>query len=364
MENIENNLHFVVLDDSDVFKKGFVNIGNTKLNRLEMRKILKPIEDYYFASYINNDDFFSQSYEDLKTSIDEPLLIKFNGLQQVDIVSFQVNSPHYIPDYQSIPWIHDICAMIIKISEILDKKYFNFQSISSRMDFVINMYDLIDNRIISHVREIFSIKPNLYEDLYDPIFIDMWFNKKTIDDILLNDKIRLFEFEFTDMYVTDIPWQGFIKWYQAAIRKNYIDEYMVTIIAIMFEFDFLAKYDEVITYMAMTDSEHPDEYNAYISIHFAYDYVIKIKAKYTPLLKMLIGYLLLLRFNSYDQFENSFEDKENIEPIEINDANNDEFIVNADHEISKVQFIARNLAKTIKYHSSTILVLEPCYLID
>ena len=74
MENIEKNFHFVVLDDSDVFKKGFVHFGNTKLNRHEMRKILKPIEEYYFASYINNDDIFSQSFEEFKTGNDKPLL--------------------------------------------------------------------------------------------------------------------------------------------------------------------------------------------------------------------------------------------------------------------------------------------------
>ena len=63
------------MDDNEVYKKGFISIGNTKLNRYEMRKSLKPIEEYYFAGYINNDDFFSQSFGDFVSSI--PYLILF-----------------------------------------------------------------------------------------------------------------------------------------------------------------------------------------------------------------------------------------------------------------------------------------------
>jgi hypothetical protein len=108
MEKMDN-FYYVVIDNYRVFKKGSIQIGNIHIDRIELRKILQSIEEFYFAGLVNRNEFHNQVFQDLKTTVDKPIEILFNTWQQKDIISTQIDSPHFLPDYQNIPWISDIC---------------------------------------------------------------------------------------------------------------------------------------------------------------------------------------------------------------------------------------------------------------
>lgn len=356
MEKMDN-FYYVVIDNYRVFKKGSIQIGNIHIDRIELRKILQSIEEFYFAGLVNRNEFHNQVFQDLKTTVDKPIEILFNTWQQKDIISTQIDSPHFLPDYQNIPWISDICKLIARLTEFADDKYFNYHSISRRMDYVIKLYDQIDSRIMFHVRELFLFKDSLYEKVYNPNYDqdDVIKSMTTMNEIIFNDKIRLFSFEFNKVDVKGVRWHEFIEEFRNCVRNECFDDYMVALISIMFEFEIIYQFDDIIQYMNRLDEEHPDEYNKYVPVNFANNFVIKIKVKYTPLLKMLIGYVLLLKYSYYNIIDDvEVSNKENIEPILIdNEPQEKEFVEN---ERQKILELIKNLDSNIKYHAS----VGPC----
>ncbi len=172
-----------------------------------------------------------------------------------------------------------------------DDKYFNYHSSSRKMYYVIKLYDQIDSRIMFHVRELLLFKDSLYEKVCNPNYdpIDVIKSMTTMTEIIFNDKIRLFSFKFNKVDVKGVRWHEFIEEFRNCERNECFDNYMVALISIMFEFEIIYQFGDIMQYMNRLDEEPFDEYKKHVPVNFANNFVIKIKVYYTPLLKMLIA---------------------------------------------------------------------------
>jgi hypothetical protein len=344
MTMIGKKLFYVVMDGDVVFQKGHVNVSDREID-----DILKKIEFFYFSSYVNGEAYRPQVITNLQTSEDSPLVIAFPKILQEHFIARQIDDISSIGHYQDVCWIGDCCKLINEITNILPAKYFNFKSISDRIDYVSTLYEAVEFRIKIHLRDIFMCNPYLYEEIYAPNYKEEEPGSIMPNEYLYDFKNKFYSFAFENIFISSISWCMFLKMFKNIVKQKEIDKKMINLIGIMFDYDYISDTVPTVENIShINEEQQHDSFNNFVFIFFKGGVVKKIQVKYTPLLKMLIGYVLLSLSDFYT-YMGELEDTGRHEDELVTLADGASDLQYCENQRNAINEMLQNLEGSIKY---------------
>jgi hypothetical protein len=279
-------INYSLLDSSCVLVSGCIRFDG------EWEKVLQVlsncIENFEYANAYYNNKILS--IDDLKkiTNQDEIYDIKiiYPTEKQLSLAISTINDNRYEFDIKFKFWHHEINNLINLILKKIHVKFFYYESITEKMDFLSQMYYFCELHLYCHCEEILNNDEFMYIEHYSKKI------KVDEDGIIINHPLDLikfksnlwhtyFDFETNDIHIQELSYESFKNDCMELNKKkknNLIDNFLQ---------NSFASYCFLI----------PMQYRILKKCHFK-DKSIAIFMIFIPLLKILLAYLYI--FVEYD----------------------------------------------------------------
>ena len=285
-------------EDDEIFAKETVFLPDEVedymdgLESYHLIDIFSNREIFFPYALINGKMFHSQILANIVTNENEPLTLDFPREQQVQIILDNLNARQIIKNYNEMIWIDDICRTLrYAISDNYHKSVYDYKYISNRLNLIINLYNIIENRMRLQLYCIFN--RGMYSQFYrkDESFLEPNPIMEMADNqYKFNDAFQIFSFTPQGCEINAIHFD-FEKVKQNFERgcKN----------------GFFSTDTKRIQVENMLSSDRELKY--IVSVKFSNFKIHAIDCNESCLMKMLLMYLTLIDNNLYDNYDFKYE---------------------------------------------------------